>query len=93
MNTNGTHRDDMPPAVIAALSQGKKIDAIKILREERGLGLKDAKEAVDRFVASDPSLRARLDTVAAESRRSLMTYAGVLLGLLVVVYVFLRARS
>ena len=38
------------PWMIFALT-GKKIDAIKLLREKRGLGLKEAKDAVEGFIA------------------------------------------
>lgn len=34
-------------AVIQAVDSGRKIEAIKQLREETGLGLKEAKDAVD----------------------------------------------
>jgi ribosomal protein L7/L12 len=37
------------PAVAEALRKGNKIDAIRILREKTGLGLKEAKDAVDHF--------------------------------------------
>lgn len=33
----------LPLAAIAALQQGNKIEAIKIIRQERGIGLKEAK--------------------------------------------------
>ena len=36
------------------LSKGKKLDAIKIYREEYGIGLKEAKNAVERIEASLP---------------------------------------
>lgn len=36
-------------AVQAALAEGNKIEAIKILREATGLGLKESKEMVDRL--------------------------------------------
>ncbi len=45
MNTN----QNLEPEVIIALSLGRKIEAIKMLRQKRGLGLKDAKELVDRY--------------------------------------------
>ena len=38
----------LPSAVIRAIEQGRKIEAIKILREETGLGLANAKVLVDR---------------------------------------------
>lgn len=33
--------------VLAAVDSGRQIEAIKILREQTGLGLKDAKHAID----------------------------------------------
>ncbi len=42
---------DLPPAAEAALAGGRMIDAIKIIRAERGLGLKEAKALADRHVA------------------------------------------
>ena len=38
-----------PPSVVDALSRGNKIEAIKLLREHTGLGLKEAKDAVDAY--------------------------------------------
>ena len=37
----------LPPDVTAALQRGEKIEAIRLMREQTGLGLKEAKEAVD----------------------------------------------
>lgn len=36
-------------AVLQAVDAGRKIEAIKLLREETGVGLKDAKQEVDRL--------------------------------------------
>ncbi|NOR36799.1 MAG: hypothetical protein GQ577_08635 [Woeseiaceae bacterium] len=44
MNYNDLEISDQ---VIAAIDAGRKIEAIKILREESGLGLKEAKDVVD----------------------------------------------
>ena len=48
---------DLPTAVIGAIKAGRKIDAIKLLREARGLGLKEAKHAVDAYIRLNPSLQ------------------------------------
>ncbi len=40
---------DFSKAVLSAVDEGRKITAIKLLREERGLGLKDAKQTIDRL--------------------------------------------
>jgi ribosomal protein L7/L12 len=38
---------DIPAAVLDALQRGNKIEAIKIYRESTGVGLKEAKDAVE----------------------------------------------
>ncbi|MDH6594810.1 ribosomal protein L7/L12 [Variovorax sp. TBS-050B] len=51
----------LPAEAVAALAEGRKIEAIRIAREATGLGLKEAKELVERHearpaggIASDP---------------------------------------
>ncbi|MDP3229489.1 MAG: hypothetical protein Q8N13_16135 [Acidovorax sp.] len=39
--------DPLPPAVLAAVAQGRTMDAVKQLREAHGLGLKEAKDIID----------------------------------------------
>jgi hypothetical protein len=40
---------DLPTEVILAVQSGRKLDAIRILREHTGMGLTDAKLLVDRL--------------------------------------------
>ena len=40
---------EVSEAVVAALAAGRKVDAIKLVRAEHGLGLKEAKMLVDRM--------------------------------------------
>ncbi len=47
---------ELPAAAVAALTNGRKIEAIKIVRQEWGLGLKQAKDAVESYVAAHPML-------------------------------------
>ena len=93
MSSNGQRSADMPADVITALSRGQKIEAIKRLREARGIGLKEAKDAVDSYVAADPALRARLGAIQEESKRSLFTYLGVIIILAVLAYAYIRLRG
>jgi ribosomal protein L7/L12 len=44
-----TPRDQLPTEAVAAVSRGRLIEAIKIVRERHGLGLKEAKDLVDRY--------------------------------------------
>lgn len=46
----------LPTDVIAALHEGRNIDAIKLLREQRGIGLKEAKHEVDAYLREHPEL-------------------------------------
>jgi len=43
--------DELSPAVMSAIVSGKKIQAIKLLRQETGLGLREAKAIVDALSA------------------------------------------
>ena len=47
--------EPLPPAVLAALAQGRTIDAIKQLREAHGLSLKEAKDIVDAHTQARPA--------------------------------------
>lgn len=49
---NGT----LPEPVITAIRSGRKIEAIKELRASTGMGLKDAKEAVEAFINGNPHI-------------------------------------
>jgi len=39
----------LEPEVLNALDSGNKIQAIKVLREKRGIGLQEAKDIVDAY--------------------------------------------
>lgn len=43
-----------------ALMKGQKIQAIKIVREEKGIELMEAKELVEAAIASDPVIQAEM---------------------------------
>ncbi len=68
----------LPPAAVAALENGSIIEAIKIVRENSGLGLKEAKDLVDRHLAADPGLRERARSAGAEGGRGLLLWIAVL---------------
>ncbi|WP_213953998.1 MULTISPECIES: ribosomal protein L7/L12 [unclassified Variovorax] len=46
---------NLPPEAIAAIDRGEWIEAIKLVREHTGLGLKEAKDAVERYRNGDRS--------------------------------------
>jgi len=69
--------------VLAAVDAGRKIEAIKILREETGLGLADAKHVVDSLVRER---RAQSDIPAGMVEEG---GAGSMLKMIVVIVVIL----
>lgn len=50
MSSDQDTSSSLPQAVIEAISRNRKVEAIRLLREERNIDLKDAKEKVDRFI-------------------------------------------
>lgn len=50
---------------ISALEQGNKIEAIKIYKESTGVGLKEAKEAIEAYWESSPVINERFKQPAA----------------------------
>ncbi len=71
----------IPLQAVSALHQGSLIDAIKRTREATGLGLKDAKDVVETYLAAHPNIDAQFQ--AAGGRRHVpalvMMVAGVVL--------------
>jgi hypothetical protein len=61
-------------AAIAALQRGNKIEAIKIVRTERGCDLKDAKDAVDAYVESNPALKSSLEAQSVAAGGTLLKW-------------------
>ena len=59
----------LPLEAVTLLNEGRMIDAIKVIREVEGLGLKDAKDRVDAWLAREPLLKAQLDLQQRKSRR------------------------
>jgi len=51
---------ELPGDAIAALEKGSNIDAIKVVRQAQGIGLKDAKDVVEDFLRGHPELEGRL---------------------------------
>jgi ribosomal protein L7/L12 len=70
-STTSVTYNGLPAEAMAALSSGQVIEAIKIVREKTGLGLKEAKDLVDGYrhgdtPPRDQALRAKLEAVAGK---------------------------
>jgi len=80
--TNGaTQSPALPQAAIAQLEQGNTIEAIKIVRLERDLGLKESKDLVDGYLRSRPDLKRRLEAAQAEARQGFVRWLVIFLAL------------
>jgi ribosomal protein L7/L12 len=81
-----TGTEQMPPAAVAALHQGNKIEAIKFVRQQRGIGLKEAKDAVELYVQGDPLLQSKFAAAQAGSKRSCLLWLTILVALALIGY-------
>ena len=78
-----------PPAALSALRQGNKIEAIKQVRTAHGLGLKEAKDAVEAYARGHPAeLAGSPGLVREPSSRSWWIVA--LIAAALVLYWFMR---
>lgn len=78
-----------PPAAVAALEQGNTIEAIKIVRLDRDLGLKESKDLVDAYLKSRPDLQRRLEAAQTEARQGFVRWLVIFLTLAAVAAYFL----
>ena len=79
---------NLPVAAIAALQEGNKILAIKLVREARGLGLQQANDEVSAYIASRPELREKFAAIAARGRRGCLMALAIVVAVVVAVVVF-----
>jgi ribosomal protein L7/L12 len=74
---------------ISALHHGNKIEAIKIVREERNIGLKEAKDVIEDYVRSHPAVQSSLAAAQAETKRSALLWLAGLIVLAILAYYLL----
>ena len=80
------YRDvEISDEVIVAVDGGRKIEAIKILREQTGLGLADAKHRIDRLARERRDQSAAMPSMAEEGG------AGGMIRMVVVIVLILGA--
>ena len=81
MINGSSNPSSLPLTAVAALEQGNTIEAIKVVRLERGLGLKESKDLVDAYLKSRPDLQRRLAAAQAEARRGFVRWLVIFLTL------------
>ena len=47
---------ELPDNVVGAIRAGRKIEAIKLLREARGIDLREAKHEIEAYMRANPSV-------------------------------------
>jgi len=83
--------ESLPPAALQALQQGRIIEAIKIVRTEHNLGLKQAKEQVEQYIQQHPELLRQGGVAQTQQQGSVQRVIWVL-GLLFLVGLLLWQR-
>lgn len=81
--------DQLPLAVLGALRRGDKIEAIKLLREDQQIGLKEAKAEIDRYLQANPALLQQMQAKQAAMIHRLQFWVLVLLVVAILAYVTL----
>lgn len=64
----------LPPTATAALWQGHRMEAIKLVRLERKMGLHEATDVIDTYLQSQPTLKNRIDVAQADAREGLLRW-------------------
>ena len=86
--------DDLPPQVMHALKAGRKVEAIKRLRESRGMGLAEAKDAVEAALLADPHpIRTHRAAAKNDSGMGRLIVVFVVLGACVAAYLFVSGSG
>ncbi len=93
MAIESPHPPAFPLSAIPALERGQTIEAIKIVRLERGLGLKESKDLVDAYLKSRPELQRRLAAAQAEAWQGFVRWLVIFLVLAAVAaYVVMQGK-
>jgi hypothetical protein len=82
----------LPTVAAIALSEGRRIEATKLLRQAEGCDLKTAYARINEAILADPVLKDRMDAQARELRRTIIFWA-VLVDLIIlvgIIYWFFR---
>ena len=80
----------LPPSAVSALHAGNKIEAIKLTREATNLGLKEANELMEAYVATTPELQAHLQAHSGKGGSVLSWLFMIVLVVATVVYFWPR---
>ena len=82
---------EMPREALDALRSGQLIDAIKITREKTGLGLKESKDLVERYLKEHPQEQALIqEQLVQRSRGGIQIFILIFIILVIIVWFLTR---
>ena len=82
---------EIPHEALDALRAGQLIDAIKITREKTGLGLKESKHFVERYLKEHPQEQALIqEQLAQRSRGGIQIFILIFIILVILVWFLTR---
>lgn len=64
----------LPPEAVAALARGELIQAIKIVREVTGMGLKESKDAVEAYAAHPDTRRNLIQALGTKAEAAKLVF-------------------
>lgn len=79
MTNDQPARAAFPTDAIQALRRGNKIEAIKLVRLARNIGLKEAKDAVEDYLRAQPALLQQLNAFQAQGREGFVRWLVMIL--------------
>ena len=80
---------EIPHEALDALRAGQLIDAIKITRKKTGLGLKESKDLVERYLKEHPQEQALIqEQLAQRSRGGIQIFILIFIILVILVWFF-----
>jgi ribosomal protein L7/L12 len=74
MPDRDAHDVQLPAAAAAAIARGSKIEAIRLVREGTGLGLYEAKQLVEKYIAASPALKSQFEQQQAAMKRRIFRW-------------------
>ena len=92
MTTEPTQSSTLPNAAIEMLWRGEMVEAIKLVRVERHLGLKESKDLVDAYMHSQPVLRQKLEQAQTVTWQTLKRLIIALIVAAAAAYFFFQGR-
>lgn len=66
--------ETLPQRAVTALWKGHVIEAIKLVRLERNISLKEAKDQVDAYLLYQPVLKKKMEQVEADTQEGLLRW-------------------